>query len=98
MATTYCSVSLVVLLDIHRVKTTVAIVQGQHALRTNSTVFMSHSSHLGQVLLREQMSSPVLFLNLDDAHVPGEESQFLHGAWIVPGLCMWLWYVLQRKN
>ena len=37
-------------------------------------IFMAHSSHLGQVLLRDQMPLPALFLNPDDAHTSDEEN------------------------
>ena len=36
-------------------------------------IFMARSSHLGQVLLRERMPLPALFLNLDDDQASDEE-------------------------
>ena len=35
-------------------------------------IMMLRSSHLGQVLLRDQMPPSVLFINLDDAHAPDD--------------------------
>ena len=36
-------------------------------------IFMARSSHLGQVLLRDRMLLPALFLDLDAAHASAEE-------------------------
>ena len=68
--TTHCSYSLVIILDIRDVETTVAIVYGRRA----GMSFMVRSNRPGQVLLRDQMPPPVLFLNLDAAHAPAEEN------------------------
>ena len=42
--------------------------------QTITMICMACSSCLGQVLLREQMPLPALFLKLDDAHAPDKEN------------------------
>ena len=69
MATTYCSYSLVIILDIRDVETTGAIVYGRRA----GMSFMVRSNRPGQVLLRDQMPPPVLFLNLNAANASNKE-------------------------
>ena len=49
------------------------VPMGWPLLRAIVVIRMARSSHLGQVLLRERMPLPALFLNLDGAQASDEE-------------------------
>ena len=42
--------------------------------RTIVMILMSRDSNLGQMLLRDRMPPPALFLKLDDAHASAEDT------------------------